>query len=444
MNQTWLRFLPSFLRGRVEGRYYLQKALGHTSWLMGDQVARKVVGLGVSVWLARYLGPRLYGEFSYAFAVVTIISPIAMLALDDISIRRLAQNPSSRDEVLGTSFFLMVAGGVVAFALGLAAIFLARPDDRLMHWLVGILTASTIVQAFIAIDFWFKSRMEGKFSVYAKTSTFLLLSIVKIGLIYLQAPLVAFAWAVLAETALASLGLLIVYRKRGYSVKDWRFSRTMARSMMRDSWPLFSAALMTMAFLRIDQVMLGNMAGSKELGNYSVAVQITEAWYFVPMVICSAVFPALVEAETTSDELFYAHMRKLYSLMVFYGYLVALPVLFFSREIVQLLFSSAYKDAGPLLSVLIWSSVFGNLAAARSVLIISKNWTRVNLVCIALGCGMNISLNLLLIPDYGAMGAVVATCISYWFAVHGTCYLFKPLRQTGWMMTKALIYPKIW
>jgi O-antigen/teichoic acid export membrane protein len=411
---------------------------------MGDQVVRKVVGLGVSVWLARFLGPRHYGEFSYALAVVTIISPFAMMSLDDLSVRRLTQNPSSRNEVLGTSFYMMLAGGLVAFALGLAAISLVRPGDRLMFWLVGILTASTIVQAFIVIDFWFKSQMEGKFSVYAKTFAFLLLSIIKIGLICLKAPLVAFAWAMLAETALASVGLLIVYRKRGFKVKEWFFSRTMARSLLKDSWPLFSAALLTMAYLRIDQVMLGDMAGSKELGNYSVAVQITEAWFFVPMVICSAVFPALVEAEATSEELFYAHMRKLYNLMVFYGYVVALPVMFFSGEIVQFLFSSAYKDAGPLLSVLIWSSVFGNLAAARGVLILSKNWTRVNLVCIALGFAMNVSLNLLLIPAYGAMGAVVATCISYWFSVHGTCFLFQSLRHAGSMMTRALIYPKIW
>ena len=37
-----------------------------------------------------------------------------------------------------------------------------------------------------------------------------------------------------------------------------------------------------MIYLRIDQVMLGNMVGSEELGNYSVAVRISEAWYFIP------------------------------------------------------------------------------------------------------------------------------------------------------------------
>ncbi|MCL5022904.1 MAG: flippase [Nitrospirae bacterium] len=444
MNRAWIRYLPAFIRDKVKGRYSLQQALGNTGWMMGDQIARKLVGLLVGVLIARYLGPHLYGEFSYAIAIVMIVSPLAMLALDEISIRRMVQDPSCRDEVLGTSFIVMLAGGVVAFVLAMAAIFLARPDDRLVQWLVGILAAGAIVQAIIAIEFWFESQMEWKFTVYAKTSAFLLLSIVKIGLILLQAPLVAFALAGLVETSLGSAGLLIVYRKRGYTMKTWQFSRTMAGSLLRDSWPLAFSALLTMVYLRIDQVMLGNMAGSKELGNYSAAVQISEVWYFIPMVICSSLFPAFVKVETSSEQLFYAHMQKLYNLMVLFAYVVALPVSFFSKEIIQALFSSAYTEAGPLLSILVWTGVFTSLGAARNVLIIAKNWTRANLVSTALGCAMNILLNFFLIPEYGAMGAVVATFISYWFAVHGACFFLGPLRKTGWMMTKAIFYPKVW
>jgi len=444
MNSTWTRFLPGFIRRKIEGRQVLQQVLGNSGWMMGDQITRQIVGLLVGVWLARYLGPQLFGEFSYAFAVVMIVSPIAMLALDGIVIRRIVQDPSCRDEVLGTSFILMIGGGILAYVIAMTSIFWARPEDRLVQWLVGIMAAGTIVQAFIAIEFWFESQMQWKFTVFAKTSAFLVLSIVKIGLILMKAPVIAFAWAGLADTALGSAGLLIVYWKKGFAIKAWRFSRTMAGALLKDSWPLFFSTLLTMIYLRIDQVMLGNMTGSEELGNYSVAVRISEAWYFIPMVISSSVFPAIVEVETVSEELFYEHMQKLYNLMAFLAYVVAVPVAFFSKEIILVLFSSAYAEAGPLLAILVWTGVFTSLGAARNVLIVAKNWTRVNLVSIALGCSVNILLNYVLIPDYGAMGAVIATFISYWFAVHGTCFLLKPLRKTGWMITKAMIYPKFW
>jgi len=271
-----------------------------------------------------------------------------------------------------------------------------------------------------------------------------LISLVKIALILLHAPLIAFAWAILAEDACAALGLLIVYWRRGYAIKAWRFSQRMAKSLLKDSWPLVCSTLMTMIYLRIDQVMLGNMAGNIELGNYSVAVRVAETWYFIPMVICSATFPALVEAEAQSEELFYAQMQKLYNLMALLAYGFALPVTFFSQEIIQLLFSDAYAEAAPLLMILAWAGVFASIGTARTNLIITKNWTRVNLVSVSLGSALNVLLNYQLIPRYGAMGAVAATCLSYWFAVHGTCLFLPPLRKTGGMITRALLIPKVW
>jgi O-antigen/teichoic acid export membrane protein len=444
MNPAWTRFLPGIIRRKIEGSQALQKVLGNTGWMMGDQVLRKGVSLLVGVLMARYLGPRVYGEFSYAIAMVVIVSPIAILSLDATAIRRLVRSPADKDEILGTSLILMLAGGFLAFGLAMAAVFLARPEDRLMHWLIGILAAGNITRALIAIEFWFESQMEWQFSVYAKTSVFLLLALVKIGLILVQAPLIAFAWAALAETTLSSVGLLLVYWRRGYVIRAWRFTRTMASSLLKDSWPLVFSALLTMVYLRIDQIMLGNMVGNEELGNYSVAVQLSEVWYFLPMVISSSIFPAIIEAEVVSEELFLAHMQRLYRLMVFIAYAIALPVAYFAPQIVKLLFSSAFAAAGPLAALLVWAGVFTGLGAARNVLIIAKNWTRVNLVTIFLGGALNILLNFWLIPKYGAMGAVVATIISYWFAIHGTCFMFKQLRQAGWMMTRAMLYPKFW
>lgn len=444
MNSDWTIFLPGFIRKKLAGRQLLQDVLGNTGWMMGDQVVRQVVGLLIGVWLARYLGPHLFGEFSYALAILMIVSPIATLSLDSISIRQLIQDPAACNKILGTSFILMIGGGMVAYGLAMAIILSVRPDDRLVQWLVGIMAAGTIVQVCIAIEFWFESQMQWKYTVYAKTSAFLLLSLVKISLILMKAPVTAFAWAGLADTALGSAGLLLVYWKKGLTVKTWQYSKNMAKKLLHDSLPLLLSTLLAMIYLRIDQIMLGNMTGSEELGNYSVAVRISEAWYFIPMVISSSVFPAIVETEAASEELFYTHMQKLYNLMAFLAYAVALPVAFFSQEIIRLLFTSAYNNAGQLLAVLIWTGLFTSLGAARGIFIVSKNWTRVHLLTMALGCAANIILNLFLIPRYGAMGAVAATFISYWFAVHGSCFLFKSLRRTGWMISKAMLYPKVW
>jgi O-antigen/teichoic acid export membrane protein len=444
MLAAWTKYLPDFIRRRLEGNSGLQDVVSNTGWMLGDKVVRMGVGLLVGVWLARYLGPSLYGEFSYAFAFASLFAPIALLGLDDIVIRRLVRDTSNQDQILGTVFFLMLLGGSAVFGLATTCIYLVRPDDGLMHWLVAIVAGGTIFQAFIAIEFWFESQLQWKFTVYAKNTAFLIISILKIVLILAKASLLAFAWAGLAEIVIGSAGLVIAYHARGFRVAAWHYSRAMAGTLLKDSWPVILSVFLTMIYLKIDQVMLGTMAGNEELGLYSAAVRLSEAWYFIPMAVCSSVFPTIAVLEATDEKLFNAHMQKLYNLMALIAYCIVIPVALFSNQIVDLLYTSTYAKSGTLLSMLIWSVLFTNLSAARNVFMVSKNWLKINLVSTLLGCIVNILLNYFLIPVYGAMGAIGASLVSYWFAVHGTCFIFKPLRSTGRMLTRAMIYPKIW
>ncbi len=444
MRQYLVRYLPAFIKQKIEMGGHLQDVISNTAWFIGDRIVRMGVGLLVGVWLARYLGPSQYGEFNYAYAFAMMFAPVAILGLDDIGIRELIKDPAKRDDILGTIFFLMLLGGLAVFFLATAAIFLVSPGDALAHWLVAVMTAGAVFQAFMAIEFWFESQLQWKFTVFSKHTAFLVISIVKIVLILINASILAFAWAGLAEIVLGSLGLVIVYQANGYRLKTWHFSRTIAGSFLRDSWPQIFSVFLTMVYLKIDQVMLGSMAGNEELGFYSAAVRLTEAWYFIPLAICSSVFPAVVSARARNEELFNERMQKLYNLMALIAYGIAIPVTFFSDWIVGILFHSAYAKTGPLLAVLIWTGLFTSLGAARNVFMVSQNWLRINLASTLLGCLMNIALNYFLIPVYGAMGAIIASLISYWFAVHGTCFIFKPLRSTGWMLAKAIVYPKVW
>jgi O-antigen/teichoic acid export membrane protein len=190
--------------------------------------------------------------------------------------------------------------------------------------------------------------------------------------------------------------------------------------------------------------MIGEMSGNTELGIYSVAVLIAEVLYFIPMVINSSVFPSIVEAKGISDDFFYARLQKLYNLMAFLAYGVALPITFLAGWLIPFLFGTVYSKAGPMLIGLVWAGVFINFMITRSYYLTAMNWTRLHFIIDFLGCVLNVSLNFFLIPRYGGMGAVVASFITYWFVVHGLCFVFKPLHKTGTMMTKAMLYPKIW
>lgn len=432
------------IRQRLAGRRKLQQVLENTGWLFFDNVLRMGVGLLVSIWVTRYLGPERYGELSYATAFVFVFSSIGALGLDWVVVRNLVRSPEQRDEILGSAFLLKLLGGSASFCLAIGSVLLLRPDDRLATWLIAIIALGTVFQSLGVINFWFQSQVQSKYSAYARSAAFLTISLVKIALIQLQAPLIAFAWAALAEVVLGSAALLSAYRISGRHPMSWRWTRMMAGELMRDSWPLLLTDVVMLAYRRIDQVMLGEMVGKSEVGIYAVAVMLAEVWYFIPMAITSSVFPSVVEARQSGEELFQDRLQRYYNLMSFLGWAVALPVTLVANWVVALFFGPSYAMAGPMLTGLIWGGLFINLSIARSSFLTIMNWTRLHFVTDLLGCLLNVALNLYLIPRYGGMGAVIASLVAYWFVAHGSCYLFPPLVRTGNMITRAMVYPKFW
>jgi len=146
MSNAWTRYLPALIRDKVEGRPHLQQAISNTGWLFADNILRMGVGLLVTIWVTRYLGPEQFGALSYATAFVLIFSSIAQLGLDGIVVRNIVRTPTSRDEVLGSAFVLKLAGGSASLILTLTAIAVLRPADHLTRLLVTIISIGLVFQ----------------------------------------------------------------------------------------------------------------------------------------------------------------------------------------------------------------------------------------------------------------------------------------------------------
>jgi O-antigen/teichoic acid export membrane protein len=444
MNQIWTRYLPAFIRQRLEGRHDLLKAVGNTGWLIVDNIVRMGVGLLVSIWVTRYLGPEKFGLLSYASAFLILFTPAATLGLEGIVIRDIARDPLRRDEILGSAFFLKLVGGIATIILALVAITVLRPTDRFMQLLVFIASIGTIFQSLGVIDYWFVSQLQSKYAAYARSLACLVTSGIKIILILYHAPLIAFALAGVADIVIGSIGFVAVYRIVNLNPKDWRITQQMSLNLLRDSWPLLLADVVMLIYMRIDKVMIGEMVGNTELGIYSVAAMLTEALYFVPMAVNSSIYPSLVEAAQTADESFYNKVQLFYNLMAFIAYIIIIPASIIAPWAIPIVFGHNYNRAGLMFAGLVWGGLFFNLAFARGSFLAIMNWTRIQFIVDFTGCVLNIILNILLIPRYGGFGAVIATMVSYWFVAHGACFLFQPLRKTGVMITKAIVCPKFW
>jgi len=425
----------------------------NTSWLFAEKVLRMVVGLFVGVWVARYLGPEQFGLLSYAQSFVALFTAFATLGLDGIVVRELVKDESRREELLGTAFWLKVIGSV-AVLLILAVAVNFTSNDKYTNMLVFIIASATIFQSFNVIDMYFQAKVLGKYIAFANSLALFLGSSVKVALILNHAPLEAFALAVVFDGFILAIGYVYFYglslrAKRSnlhsdiqnakFSIIPLKFKRQTAVSLLKDSWPLILSGIVIMIYMRIDQVMIKEMLGAEAVGQYAAAVRISEAWYFIPVVISSSLFPAIINAKKVSEELYYKRLQRLYDLMVWLSIGVALPMTFLSDWVVNLLYGSAYKEAGSVLMIHIWAGVFVSLGVAFGKFLMVENHTRKYFNRTALGAFINVILNFILIPRCGINGAVIATLLGQFVANYVYDIFDKDLHHQLKMKTIAFL-----
>jgi len=413
------------------------KYFKNTSWLFGEKILRMVVGLFVGIWVARYLGPEQFGLYSYSQSFVALFAAIATLGLDGIVVRELVKDKSRRDELIGTAFWLKVMGAFgVLLILAVAVNFTS--NDTYTNTLVFIIASATIFQSFNVVDMYFQAKVMSKFVVYANIISLFISSLVKISLLLNEAPLIAFAWVVLFDSIILAIGFLYFFLKNSnFNIRDLKFNKSTAVDLLRDSWPLILSGIVISIYMKIDQVMIKEMLGNEAVGQYAAAVRLSEAWYFIPMVISASLFPAIINAKKVSKKLYYARLQKLYDLMVWMAIAIAIPMTFLSDWIVELLYGGQYNEAGGVLMIHIWTGVFVFLGVAFSKYLTSENLTKKSFYRTLLGAIINVILNLMLIPKYSISGAAAATLIGQFTANYIYDVFDKDLYDQLKMKTKC-------
>lgn len=409
----WLRLLPVKLRQKIEQRHNLLKILGNTGWLFFDKVLRMGVGLIVGVWVARYLGPVQFGLFNYAIAIVALFTAIGTLGLNNIVVRDLVRQPSTEaPTTLGTAFLLQIVGGVLACLIAVAVVYLMRPADEEAILIVLILGITILFRASDVVRYWFEARVESKYTVWIENAVFILFAGVKIALILLEATLVSFVWLVLAEAVVVAILLIAVYLRQETEIAKWKYQFKRSKELLSDSWPLILSGLAVMLYMRIDQIMLGQMLGDEAVGIYSAAVRLSEIWYFIPMIIVSSTFPALIAARQTSTEKYEDMLKKLFRLMFLLALSLAIPISFMSEFIITTLYGTNYTGAASILVVHIWAGVFVFMGVASSRWFISENLQKYTFYRTLTGCVISLSLNYMFIPEFGPIGSAWSLVIS--------------------------------
>ena len=415
------------------------KYFKNTSWLFAEKILRMVVGLLVGVWVARYLGPDKFGLLSFAHSFVGLFTIFATLGLDEVVVRELVKDESRRDSLVGTTFWLKLFGAfLVLLVLAFAINFTSNDVDT--HILVFIIASATIFQSFNIVDFYFQSKILGKFVAYANFISLFISTIVKIALILSHASLLAFAWVVLFDSFVLACGFIYFFLKHStFRIKYLIFHKSTAIDLLKDSWPLIFSGGVLMIQARIDQVMIKEMLGSLEVGYYSVAMRLIEAVAFIPMLLKSSLYPSIQSAKIQSKALYQDRLLNFYRLNFLFFLVLAIPIFIFAEPIIVLLFGIEYQPAGVLLALLSIRLFFANMGVARGTYIVTENLMKFSMFTMILGTIVNIYLNYVLIPNYGARGAIVATIVSFFTTIYLVDIFYSKTRHNVILQVKSII-----
>ena len=439
-NANWHRFLPGLVRSRLDGRHGLQAILGNSTWLFADKILRMGVGLLVGIWVVRYLGPKQLGMLSYAWAFAGLFSSLANLGLDSIVIREIVAQPDKRNEYMGSAFRLKLIGGAICLSVSLGALAWLRPGDTMQLVLVGISAAGFMFQSLNVIDFYFQATVQSKFTVYSAVSAFVVMTVLKIVLLLNGAGLIWFALTGLGETILTAAFLVVAYRHNRLHIGDWTYSKALARQLLKQSWPLILSGITVMIYMRIDQIMIGQMLDDTQVGLFAASVRLSEIWYFVPAGIASSVFPALMKAKAQGHEVYLRRVQQMYDLMTWLAISVAIVTTVLAPFFVPLLYGKAFAPTAGVLSIQIWAGVVVCMSYVHSAWLIIESRQKLNLYYTGTGAVLNVVFNLILIPEYGIRGAAVATLIAQ--ATPNLIQLFIPVtRPNLFAMLKSFTAP---
>ena len=414
-----------------------RKYFANTSWLLSERVLRMVVSLFVGIYVARYLGPERFGLLSYTLSFVWLFSSLASVGLDEILVRELVKSPEQRNNLLGTVFWLKVCGTLV-MGTTIALVLKYTVEDQQTYWMIALIALGFLFQVTNVVDFYFQSQVQSKFAVRAQVIQLILTSLFKIYLVWNQAELIWFAFALMLDQAVVAVLFLLVYHWKIGWFPFFSFRWKQAKKLMRDAWPIIFAGMVVSFYMRIDQVMLKEMLDAKAVGVYAAAVKLCEAWYFLPTALIASIFPAVIKAKIKSKTLYDKRVQNLYDLMVWSSIAVALPTTLLADWVILILYGIDFQEAADVLRIYIWAGVFVTLGIANSKWLIAENLQRYLFFRTILGALLNVGFNLWLIPIYGIKGAAIATLVAQGTVGFLSLSFFKKTRHNFLMAAKSL------
>lgn len=412
------------------------RVIKNASWIIGCKIAQSAINLVISMISARYLGPSNFGLINYASSIVAFVLPIMQLGLSKTLVQDLIERPDREGQVLGTALLMNVISAFVCMLGVFSFLSIANAGEPLTIAVGVLYSFSLLFQATEIMQYWFQAKLLSKYTSISSLIAYVVVAGYKIFLLVTQKDVKWFAVSNSIDFIIISVMLLVVYHKLGN--QRMSFSFELGREMLNRSKHYILSAMMVTVFAQTDRIMLKLMLNETQTGYYSAAVACVGVTGFVFQAVIDSARPLILEEKNNAGPLFEARMSKLYCVITYMSLAQSVVMTVFAKPIILVLYGEDYLNSVIPLMIVVWYSTFSYFGAVRNIWILAENKQKYLWIINLSGALLNVTVNFILIPFYGAVGAAIASLLTQFFTNVIVGYIIKPIRYNNTLMIRGL------
>jgi len=392
-------------------RLLRSKNIKNSLWIIGEQIFQMLISLIVGILTARYLGPSNYGTLNYTASFVTFFTAIVTLGMEGVVIKKLIERPDEEGRYLGGCIALRFICSVLTIVILPVLIYVLNPSEPIKVVLVLLQSLQLAFKSVQILDSWFQRHLKSRFVSVGKMIACLIVSAYKVFLLMTSKDIIWFAFSNSLTDLVISILLYVFYSRESKQKLLPDISK--GREVLAESYHFVISGLMVSIYSQMDKIMIGQMLSDTDVGLYTTAVTICGMWIFIPLAIINSYRPLILEHKKNGQEkLYLLRLKQLYSVIIWLCLGISFLIFIFSGFIIRILFGEAYIGSIGVLRTAIWFETFSVIGTARGIWILAENMNKYVKYCLMIGAGVNLILNLVMIPVMGITGAAIATLIT--------------------------------
>lgn len=383
-------------------------------------VITRLLTLVTVSYLVRIFDVELFGKIGFADSLVGYFVLISDLGLQTLAVREISRNrtqPIIISKIVNGVISIQLVTSLIFFIVLCIYALYRQTRGSVDSYLIILFALAMIFPYVFSIEWWLNGTERLHITALLRLVRELLFTIGIFVFVHsakdvLLVPVIqGIAWSIIA------IYICIIYHKQTLTQLNLNFEFAFWKNLLGKSMPIAVTGIVGHFWLRSGTIFLGFLSTDKDVGIFNAIWKLFMLGIEFHSLLSLSVFPIFAKAFDDDSEKF-IRVRRMYQFVTStIAVVIVIIALMFSPSIISIVLGSAYKEGNSLFIIMMCALSLWYFGSSYGVPLLATNFEKYVMIQTLAGLSVNLILNLIFIPESGAMGASVAYLISVMFAI---------------------------